>query len=50
MDVKFTFLNGIVEEEFYIEQLEGYFDDNNKDMICKLHKALCGLKDFISIL
>ena len=43
MDVKSAFLNGILEE-VYIEQLEGFFDDNNKDMICELHKELYGLK------
>ena len=40
MDVKSTFLNGILEEEVYIEQLAGFFYDNKKDMVCKLHKAL----------
>ena len=44
MDVKSTFLNGILEEEAYIEQQDGFVDDNNKDMVCKLHKALYGLK------
>ena len=44
MDVKSTFLNGILEEEVYIEQLEGFFDVNNKNMVCRLHKALYGLK------
>ena len=43
MDVKSTFVNGILEEEVYIEQLEGFVDDN-KDMVCKLHKTLCGMK------
>ena len=44
MDVKSTFLNNILEEKVYIEQLEGFVDDNNKDMVYKLHKALYGLK------
>ena len=44
MDVKSTFLNGIFEEEVYIKQLKGFFDANNKNMVCRLHKALYGLK------
>ena len=44
MNVKFSFLNGILDEEVYIEQPEGFFDPNKKHMICKLHKALYGLK------
>ena len=44
MDVKSRFLNGILEEEVYIEQLEGFFDANNKNMVCRLHKPLYGLK------
>ena len=44
MDVKSTFLNGILDEEVYIEKLEGFIDPDKKDMVCKLHKALYGLK------
>ena len=44
MDVKSTFLNGILEEEVYIEQPKHFVDENNKDKICKMHKALYGLK------
>ena len=44
MDVDSTFLNGILEEEVYIEQPKGFFDKNNKNMVCRLHKALYGLK------
>jgi hypothetical protein len=44
MDVKSAFLNGTLEEEFYIEQLEGFMLTKNQDYVCKLKKALYGLK------
>ena len=36
MDVKSTFLNGILEEEVYIEQPKDLFDPNKKKMVCRL--------------
>ena len=44
MDVKSAFMNGILEEEVYIEQPKGFADEHNANMVCKLHKALYGLK------
>ncbi|GLJ18051.1 hypothetical protein SUGI_0318500 [Cryptomeria japonica] len=44
MDVKSTFLNGDLEEEVYIEQLDGFSLSHEGDMVCKLKKALYGLK------
>ena len=44
MDVKSIFLNGILEEEMYIEQSEGFLDPSKENMVCKLNKALYGLK------
>ena len=44
MDVKSAFLNGVLEEEVYIEQLDGFLISNNSDLVCKLKKALYGLK------
>lgn len=44
MNVKLAFLNGILEEEVYIEQCEGFVDPIKKNMVCKLPKALYGLK------
>jgi hypothetical protein len=43
MDVKLVFLNGELEEEVYIEQLEGFQLSKNVDYVCKLKKALYGL-------
>jgi hypothetical protein len=44
MDVKSSFLNGELEEEVYIEQPEGFQLSENADYVCKLKKALYGLK------
>ena len=41
--VKPAFLYGQVEEEIYVEQHKGY-NKGNEDKICRLNKALCGLK------
>jgi hypothetical protein len=44
MDVKTTFLNGIIEKEVYITQTRD-FDVNGKEShVCRLKKALYGLK------
>ena len=44
MDVKSTFLNGDLEEEVYIEQLEGFILGNDAKLVYRLRKALYGLK------
>ena len=44
MDVKTTFLNGIIEEEVYIEQPEGFVIHGKESHVCRLDKALYGLK------
>ena len=44
MDVKMTFPNRVIEEEVYIEQLEGVETHDNKSHVCRLKKALYGLK------
>ena len=44
MDVKSRFMNGELEEEVYIEQLEGVPLIDNKGIICRLIKELSGLR------
>eukprot|EP00253_Pinus_taeda_P017758 PITA_17758 len=44
MDVKTAFLNGVIEEEAYIEQLEGFETFNKESHVCRLKRALYGLK------
>jgi hypothetical protein len=43
MDVKTYFLNGIIEEEVYIEKPQGFEVDDKKSHVCRLKKALYGL-------
>ena len=44
MDVKTTFLNGNLEEEVYMKQLEGFFSSEGEHLVCKLKKSIYGLK------
>nr|GEV99827.1 retrovirus-related Pol polyprotein from transposon TNT 1-94 [Tanacetum cinerariifolium] len=44
MDVKTTFLNGDLEEEVYVSQLEGFVVPDHTTHVYRLKKALYGLK------
>jgi hypothetical protein len=44
MDIKTTFLNGVIKEEVYIEKPQGFEVENRKSHVCKLKKSLYGLK------
>jgi hypothetical protein len=44
MDVKTTFLNGVIEEEVYIEKTQGFEVEDRKSHVCRLKKALYRLK------
>ena len=43
-DVKTTFLNGNLEEEVYMKQLEGFSSSEGEHLVCKLKKSMYGLK------
>ena len=44
MDVKSAFLNGMLQEEVYVEQPKGFIDPHRPDDVYKLKRALYGLK------
>jgi hypothetical protein len=44
MDVKTAFLNGYLDEEVYMEQLEGFKITGQENKVCKLLKSLYGFK------
>ena len=44
MNVKTVFLNGNLDEEIYMMQLEGFIAKNQKHMVCKLKMSIYGLK------
>jgi hypothetical protein len=43
MDVKSDFLNGDLQEEVYVDQPPGFFDQENRHKVYRLKKALYGL-------
>ena len=44
MDVNTTFLNGVVDEEVYLEQPLGFKTHDRKTHVCKLKKALYAIE------
>jgi hypothetical protein len=44
MDVKTAFLNRVVEEEVYVEQPKGFEVGSRETHVCRLRRALYGLK------
>jgi len=44
MDVKSAFLNGLLDEEIYMEQPQGFIDPDHPHKVCLLQKAIYGLK------
>ena len=44
LDVKTAFLHGVLDCDLYMEQPEGYVDEEHPNYVCKLNKCLYGLK------
>ena len=44
MDVKLAYLHGVLEEEIYMDQPEGFVAQGDEDEVCRLMHSLYGLK------
>ena len=44
IDVKTTFLSGNLEEDIYMQKLEGFVAIQKNNLVCKLQKSIYGLK------
>ena len=44
MDVKTTFLNGVLDVDIYMNQLEDFVQEGKEYLVCKVKKALYKLK------
>ena len=44
LDVKYSFLNGDLKEEVYLVHPEGFVQKGQEQFVCRLNKAIYGLK------
>ena len=44
MDVKLAYLHGVLDEEIYMEQPEGFIVKGEESKVCRLVRSLYGLK------
>ena len=50
MDVKTAFLQGDLEDEIYMEQPEGFVNEERTDFVWKLKKNIYGLEQAVKVL
>ena len=44
MDVNVAFLNGILKEDIYMKQPDGFVEKGKENLVCKLERSIYGLK------
>jgi Reverse transcriptase (RNA-dependent DNA polymerase) len=44
IDIKGAYLNGILEDDVYMRQPEGFVEPGKENLVCKLYKGIYGLK------
>ena len=44
-----AYLHGVLKEEIYMEQLEGFIAEGDNDKVCKLVHSLYGLKQAVQV-
>ena len=49
LDMKFSFLNGELKEEIYLEHSEGFFKLGQEQLVCKLKNTLYGLNKLLDL-
>ncbi|KAL0462612.1 UNVERIFIED_CONTAM: hypothetical protein Slati_0148800 [Sesamum latifolium] len=45
MDVKMTFINSFIDEEFFMNQPEGFTSIGEEQKVCHLQRSIYGLKE-----
>ena len=49
LNVNNAFLNGVLQEEVFMDQPEGFIQNADKGLVCKLNKATNGLKQSLGV-
>lgn len=46
LDVKATYVNGVLTEEVYMTQPQGFEVNKQSELVCRLKRTICGLQKY----